>query len=363
VTLRARLSAATLVAVAVVGALVARGITDHDGPVLPLALCRAGQRIAYLPPLTGHTAFTAWQGDVLFDIAIGLAVIAYAVGAHRYRAATGRRWPVGRSLAFAAGLALLVVTLNSALAVYDMTLFSAHMLEHLLLLMVVPAFLVLGRPLTMLLETHPSGSLRRLVDRPAMSYLFAAPTAFGTYVVVIVGTHLTGFMGYVMAHPWAGQVEHVLYLVAGVQFFTAAVGNAPVRWRLSFPGRLLMVMLAMAVDAFVGIVLMQSVVPIATLAHPGWGPTMINDTHLGGALMWVVGDGLMALVPVALYIGWARHSEAKPETPGWYERARVGMFVANGAPDEGAQTDVDVDSDEEQHLAYNRWLASLNARR
>jgi putative copper resistance protein D len=358
VTTRARLSAASLVALAVAAAVVARGITHHDGPVLPLALCRAGQTLV-LARLTPSRAFTTWQGDVVYDVIAAVASVGYLVGARSYRRVTGRRWSLGATALWFVGIGLLVVTLNSAVAVYDMTLFSAHMLEHLLLLMVVPAFLVLGRPLTMLLAIHPDGRLRRLVDRPALSYVFAAPTAFASYVVVIVGTHLTGIMGYVMSHPWAGQVEHAAYLVVGVHFFTAAVGNAPVRWRLSFPGRLLMVMLAMAVDAFVGIVLMQSVIPIATLPHTGWGPTPLNDTHLGGALMWVVGDGLMALVPVALYIAWARHSEARPETPGWYERARVGLLVSRGADDD----DSDIDSDEGQHLAYNRWLASLDDRR
>jgi cytochrome c oxidase assembly factor CtaG len=355
------------VLVVAAGLLVARGITHHDGPVLPLALCRAGQRLTYLAPLNPRRFFTSWQGDGVYDVAAALAAGAYAAGARSYRRATGTRWPWRRTLAFAFGLALLVVTLNSAIAVYDMTLFSMHMLEHLLLIMVIPAFLVLGRPLTMLLETHPSGRLRALVDRPAASVVFSAPTALASYVVVLVGTHLTGIMAVVMRHPWAGQLEHAVYLVAGVQFFTAVLGNAPVRWRLSYPGRLLVVMMAMVVDAFVGIALLQAAQPIQTLAHPGWGPSAISDTHTGGALMWVVGDGLMALVPMALYVAWARHSEAQAETPGWYERARVGLLLSRdttaGAPEPAGDIDTSIDGDEEQYLAYNRWLASLDKRR
>ncbi len=361
---RAVWSVALTSAVALIGIAVARGITRHDGPVLPLALCRAGQSLAYLPPLTVHRAFAAWQGDVVYDVAVGLAAIGYLLGARAYRRSTGSRWPWPRTVAFGGGLALLVVTLNSAIAVYDMTLFSAHMLQHLLLIMVVPAFLVLGRPLTMALGIRPAGGLRRLVDRPWVGLLFAGPTAFASYTVVIVGTHLTNAMGAVMEHPWAGQLEHALYLVAGVHFFTAAVGNAPVRWRQSYPGRLLMVMAAMVIDAFVGIVLLQASVPIQTLAHPGWGPGQLADTHTGGAIMWVFGDGLMAVVPVALYIAWARHSEQVAETAGWYERARVGLLVsrgaAPGAASAGDDVDATIDSDEEQHLAYNRWLASLD---
>lgn len=363
---RAGLAVGLTVLVAAAGLLAARSIAHHGGPVLPLALCRAGQAIVFLPALSAHRAFAAWQGDVVYDVATGLAAVAYLLGARSHRRATGRRWPWQRTALFATGLAFLAVTLNSSIAVYDMTLFSAHMLEHLLLIMVVPAFLVLGRPLTMLLETHPEGRLRRLVDRPAVGMAFAAPTALAGYTAVLVGTHLTGVMDAAMQRPWAGQLEHALYLVAGIQFFAAAIGNAPVRWRLSYPGRLLVVMLAMVVDAFVGIALLQASEPIATLAHPGWGPSPLADTHLGGALMWVVGDGLMAVAPVALYLAWARHSEEQAETPGWYERARVGLLLSRDtsglAPVPAADIDTSIDSDEESYQAYNRWLASLDRR-
>jgi putative copper resistance protein D len=229
------------------------------------------------------------------------------------------------------------------------------MLQHLLLIMVIPAFLVLGRPLTMLMALSPG--VRGVATKRVWHYVFSAPTSLGVYTVVLVGSHLTGVMADVMQRPWAGQVEHAVYLVAGIQFFTAAVGNAPVAWRLSYPGRLFMVMAAMVVDAFVGIVLLQATTPIATLAHPGWGPTLLADTHLGGALMWVVGDGLMAVVPVCVYLAWSMRSEQRAENASWFERARVGRAVDRGAE---SVDDTGFDDDDAQLDAYNRWLGSLN---
>lgn len=337
------------------GALVARGIVSK-GPVLPIALCRAGQPVTFLPPLDVRRAFTSWQADGLYDTIALLAVLAYAWGARRYRRRTGTAWPWTRTAPFGVGIALLVLATNSALAVYDMTLFSAHMIQHLVLIMVIPAFLVLGRPLTLAMAL--SETVRRAAHARVWSYVFSAPVALGCYTAVLVGTHLTGLMAAVMQRPWAGQLEHALYLVVGVQFFAAAIGNAPVPWRLSYPGRLVMLMASMAVDAFVGIVLMQAVQPVATLAHPGWGPSPLGDTHLGGGLMWVVGDGLMALVPVGVYLAWSRRSDASAETSGWYERARVGQLVAHGGQEPADEAGVD--SDDAQLEAYNRWLASLH---
>lgn len=340
-----------------VAALVVRGITS-SGPVLPLALCRAGQSIDFLPPLDVRRAFLSWQADGVYDLVAALGVLVYAWGAHLYRRRTGRRWPWSRSAVFGAGIGLLVVATNSALAVYDMTLFSAHMIQHLMLIMIVPALLVLGRPLTMLMAV--SDRARDVAQARVWSYVFSAPVALGAYTATLVGTHLTGVMGEVMRRPWAGQLEHALYLVVGLQFFAAAIGNAPVPWRLSYPGRIFLVMASMAVDAFVGVVLLMSVQPIAMLAHPGWGPTPLADTHAGGAVMWVGGDGLMAIVPVAVYLAWARTSEDSAEVAGWYERARVGQMMSHGAAEPA--DDATVDGDDAQLEAYNRWLASLHQR-
>jgi putative copper resistance protein D len=341
-----------------VAALVVRGITDTGGPVLPLALCRAGQSIDFLPPLDARRAFTSWQADGVYDVVAVLGVLTYAWGARCYRVRTGERWPWSRSAVFGVGIVLLILATNSALAVYDMTLFSAHMVQHLVLIMVVPAFLVLGRPLTMLMAV--SGRAHSIAQARVWSYVFSAPVALGAYTATLVGTHLTGVMGEVMQRPWAGQLEHALYLLVGLQFFAAAIGNAPVPWRLSHPGRIFLVMASMAVDAFVGVVLLMSVQPVAMLAHPGWGPTPLADTHAGGAVMWVAGDGLMAIVPVAVYLAWARTSDESAEVAGWYERARVGQMMSHGAAE--PVDDAAIDGDEAQLEAYNRWLASLHQR-
>ncbi|MGH3743490.1 MAG: cytochrome c oxidase assembly protein, partial [Mycobacteriales bacterium] len=347
-----------LLLIVAAAALVVRGITDESGPVLPVALCRAGQSLDFLPPLDPRRAFTSWQADGVFDLVAVLGVLAYAWGARAYRRRTGDGWPWTRSAVFGAGVVLLVLATNSALAVYDMTLFSAHMLQHLVLIMVIPALLVLGRPLTMLLAL--SGTARRVAGARVWSFVFSAPIALGAYTATLVGTHLTGVMGEVMKRPWAGQLEHALYLVVGVQFFATAIGNAPVPWRLTHPGRIFLAMASMAVDTFVGIVLMMSVQPIAMLAHPGWGPTPLADTHLGGAIMWVGGDGLMMIVPIAIFAAWARNAEQAPGTSGWYERARVATMISHGAGE--PLDDATVDGDDAQLEAYNRWLASLNQR-
>lgn len=365
--------------VSIVAAAVAAHAATSSGAVLPVALCRAGQRLLLLPPLNPGRLLTSWQLDlaalaVLVPLGTTYALLVRLV---RHR---GAAWPVSRSVAFGVGITVVLLATHSSIAVYDMTLFWVHMIQHLLLIMLAPALLVLGRPLTLLTETLPPGGRRRLerilLSRP-LTLLTSPPVALATYAAVIVGTHLTGLMDTVMRHPWSGQVEHLVYLVAGLQFFLLIFGDEPIRWRLSMPGRLMLLVLSMAVDTFVGLVLLQTAHPIAMLPHPGWGPGLLSDTQAGGAVMWVGGDGLMAVLAIGLFLGWARRPEAAQSPLAWFEQVRRGLHVehaaetapsaaaaapATGPPDIGAIRDSDIDDDDAALESYNRWLASLARR-
>src|SRR5204863_516257 len=97
----------------------------------------------------------------------------------------------------------------------------------------------------------------------AVSLLTAPPVALACYTAVIVGSHLTGLMDTIMRNTIAGQVEHLVYLIAGYQFFVLIVGDEPIRWRLSTPARWGLLAVSMAVDTFTGVTLMMATTPIA----------------------------------------------------------------------------------------------------
>jgi putative copper resistance protein D len=193
--------------------------------------------------------------------------------------------------------------------------------------------------------------------------------ALATYAGVIVITHLTGLMGTIMQHPWAGQVEHLAYLITGFQFFTLVFGAEPIRWRLSVPGRLVLLAMSMAVDTFVGLVLLQSSQPIAMLGHPGWGPSALADTQAGGAIMWAGGDGLMAVLAISLFVSWAQRPDQLGLESSWFEQARRSLQAERQAGAVAPQAGVaaveapvptgDLDEDEEQWRSYNAWLKAL----
>jgi cytochrome c oxidase assembly factor CtaG len=328
------------------------------------ALYRGGGADANLrEPLMSTAFFTAWQLDAVAVAVVVVAAAAYlsAVCLVPLRS-DGRRWPIARTASFLAGLLVCVFATCGSIAVYDQVLFSAHMLGHLALVMLAPVLLVAGRPLRLtLLAARPATRLRlqRGLQGRVASLVFAAPIALAAYAVAIVGTHLTGLMDQIMKVTWAGQLEHLLYLVVGCVFFALVVGDEPIRWRLSAPARWLLLALAMAVDTFTGVILLQASTPIAMLPAE-FRVDGLGDTHTGGAIMWVGGDAIMAMVMVALVVGWLyRPDQRQADGDGFGERARRATFAEHTGVSAATVEASDMDDGDAARVAYNEWLANL----
>ncbi|WP_396230642.1 cytochrome c oxidase assembly protein, partial [Frankia sp. ACN1ag] len=196
--------AAAVVVLILVAALAAWIAQRRPGPVLPVSWCRWGQG-GTLPPLTPGRLLDTWQLDAV-ALAFLLPVTAlYLWGVARVRARhPARPWPWPRTAAFLASVAVVVLSTSSVVGVYDQTLFSIHMAQHLMLIMVAPSLFVAGRPLTLLLHStrNPLHTRARAVIRSrALGVLFSPAAAFTCYTITIVGTHLTGFMDQAMARP------------------------------------------------------------------------------------------------------------------------------------------------------------------
>jgi putative copper resistance protein D len=343
-------------------------------PVLPVSWCRYGQDDANLPPLKGMRFFTAWQLDAVAVGAVLLVAAGYLWATHRVAVRHPvRPWPLSRTALFLGGLLVIILATCSSIGVYDMSLFSVHMTQHLMLIMVAPPLLASGRPLTLLM--HAVGNpwhrrIRSAVRSVPVGIVTSPPVALAVYATTIVATHLSGLMDEIMARPWLGQAEHLLYIVAGYIFFVLVFGDEPLRWRLSMPGRLLLVAMSMAVDTFVGVVLLQTTQPIRAMHQPSWSSNLLDDTHLGGAIMWFFGDALMVVLIVLLFRAWVRRPEyARRQSHSWLERARLGTFerfagegvaMASPATRSVRSGRTDYDDDDERLAAYNAWLARLD---
>ena len=89
-----------------------------------------------------------WHPSGVPDLAAGAAALLYLCGVARIRTA----WPTRRTAAFVAGLACILIALDSGIDAYDERLLSVHMVQHMLLLLVAPLLLLSGRPVILALR-------------------------------------------------------------------------------------------------------------------------------------------------------------------------------------------------------------------
>ena len=351
-----------------------RHFAGVHGPVLPTSWCREVS-MAPLTPLAGLRWVTAWQPDWIAIAVLAAVAALYLAGVAAVRRRHRQPWSRRRTASFLAGLVVCVTATSGPIATYDMALFSAHMLGHLALVMVAPPLLVLGRPMTLTLHATRNPwhtRVKRLVRSPVAGFWFCPPVALATYATVIVGTHLTGLMDQIMSRPWAGQLEHAIYLTVGYQLFSLVLGDEPLRWRLSMPAKQLLLAVAMAVDTFTGVILLQSTTAISMVGMSPSHVDPLTETHLGGAIMWVGGDAIMALVMIVVGIAWWRQPEhRRRDRSSWIEQARRDRLASLGLPadaltateriseDTSGSVVRDVDTDGRAHEQYNAWLAHL----
>ena len=191
-----------------------------------------------------------------------------------------------RRVSGTAAAAALLVAVGPWVGTYAEVLFWVHMIQHLLLIMVVPVLL------TWATWAWPRASVLTRLPLPqgfpgARAVHGARPLlGLGLYTAVVVLTHLTGFQQVSATHRWVRAAELLVYLVAGVVFLGPLVGR---RGGLSFPLRLALLALGMGADTLTGVTLMLTSRPLAPLyasTHPGWGPDALRDQQIAGAIMW-----------------------------------------------------------------------------
>ena len=319
-----------------------------------------------LPAFGWQAVLTQWEFAPVVTAAVLVAGALYLWGAWRVgRRHPARPWPWWRTGLFLAGLAVVVIATQSGIGVYDDVLFWDHMVQHLLLIMVAPPLLVVGEPFTLLLHAsrNPLHSwAKRVIRSRVVSFLTWPPFGLVAYIVTIVGTHLTSLTGQILRNPLLHDLEHVLYLVVGYLFFRPLLGREPIRWRISYPIRILVLFLAMPVDTFTGLVLGYTTSGTYTEGpRPPGAPGPVQDVQWAGAIMWIAGDAIMFALMLLVLLAWSRERRASWGMSGWLEAARKSRFDEVVAPGGPAVARAGRGIDDDEHLAaYNAYLARLH---
>ncbi len=270
-------------------------------------------------PLTVERGIGAWSLDPVVVIGLAVAVVAY-LGAVRSvdRAHPSSPVPARRLTAWLAGLVVVAVALTSAVEVYATTLFSVHMVQHLLLTMVAAPLLALGAPVTLLLRLAPTRVRRGLIlpilhSRPLRALSFPV-VSWLIFAGVMWASHFSPLFDAALESPLVHLLEHALFLGSGLLFWWPAVGADPSPWRLKPGARIGYLALGMPQNTFLGLAIYSApgvLYPHYATIERAWGLSALADQQIAGGLMWAAGDVLFLVPLVAAIAAWLRAEEAR----------------------------------------------------
>lgn len=259
----------------------------------------------------------AWRMDPAITLPLVVTGLIYGAGVRRCRQIRGLGgFPRSRMLFFGAGLAVTYVALQGPVDDKADALFSVHMVQHMLLVMVAAPLFVLGTPVTLALRAS-SRRVRRRVLLPilhsrAVRILTKPIVCWSVFMFVLWGSHFTGVYDLAIRNDGAHALEHVAYLVSAMLFWLPVVGLDPIPSRLSHAARLFYLFLAMPQTAFLGLAIYSSdhllYQHYATVAG-ATSASALADQHLAGVVMW---EGSMVLMVPALalvLLDWMRRDE------------------------------------------------------
>ncbi|MGW6917305.1 cytochrome c oxidase assembly protein [Kitasatospora sp. NPDC054939] len=300
-----------------------------------------------LGPFSFSSVWT-WSPDWVFLIGSLVALGLYVAGAVRLHR-RGDRWPIGRTVAWAAGTGSVILVTCTGLNDYGMVLFSAHMMQHMVLSMLSPILLLLGAPITLALRAlRPTGKGRprgprellvallhstyvRVISHPA----FTIPL----FIASLYGVYFTPLFDFLMAYRLGHIFMMVHFLATGLAFFWPIMGVDPGPHRPGHVMRIIELFMGMPFHAFFGVAVMMAGSPLVTTftqegAPPG--TDLLADQKVAGGITWAFGEIPTAIVLIALVYQWmgseqrqARRRDRAEDRSGDAELAAYNAYLAS----------------------------------
>ena len=256
-----------------------------------------------LPPeLTAIRWITEWRFNWLW-VAVAIFLAVWYIRAIRKLSVRGDKWPVHRTIFFFIGLAILVWDTSAAPAIYGLVLFSAHMVNHMILTMLIPIFLVLGAPITLAMrsmESRKDGTrgpreymlamLHSKYSKVITNPIFAAMNFAGSLVIF----YFTPVFEFALRYHIGHEMMNIHFLLTGFIFTSVMIGIDPLPNRPGYPLRLVILLATMVFHAFIAVSLTgsESLLMSEWFSAVGrdWGASAIEDQQIGGLIMWGTGE-------------------------------------------------------------------------
>jgi cytochrome c oxidase assembly factor CtaG len=262
-------------------------------------------------------AHWSWDPSLIYVTVAGLMYVLGGVRRGTSRSRQTRRdgeWL--RELSFAAGLASIVIALDSPIDYYSDQLFWVHMGQHIILLTVAPPLILFGRPWPRMWQALPLGA-RTAVGRAVAGARWTAPVraiarpapAWVLFNVNMLVWHLPAAYNLTLNHQWIHDCEHALFFFTGLLFWAHVVDPGPLRQRLSWYWRAIYVAGSMVTGWVLAIILVLVDHPLYVhyadlVSRPG-GISALSDQQIAGGMMWVPGSVSYSIAILAIFARWA----------------------------------------------------------
>ena len=281
-------------------------------------LAAAGPVAAHGPaptePPTLANLLLGWTFEPLPTLAIGVALGWWLWAVRRVDAAhPSNPVPRRRTVAFVGAQVALGFALLSGIEQYDTTLFSVHMVQHILLMLVAAPLIAMSAPITLVLRVSSHETRRRWI-LPVLHSRVVRVLAFPVFGWVLFAAvmwiaHFSPLFNAALEDPFIHQLEHLLFIGTALIFWWPAVALDPAPWRMSHPGRVVHLFMEMTQNTFLAVVILN--VGTVMYAHyetvvRDWGPTPLEDQRLAAGIMWIVGDFVFIAAIMAVVFGWVR---------------------------------------------------------
>ena len=270
-------------------------------------------------PLGPHDVWRAWSFEPAVVVGLSVTAWVYLRGLRALwrSAAPGhgiRRWEAG---AFAGGWIVLLLALMSPLHRLGAVLFSAHMAQHELLMVVAAPLLVLGRPLVPLVWALPMRWRRAMGDwatagpvRGTWELLTLPLVAWTLHAIAIWLWHAPALFDATLRSELIHTLQHLSFLGTGLLFWWALLRGRS--GRLGRPAAVLYLFTTSVHTTVLGALLTFSSRPWYSLygsSTAAWGLTPVEDQQLAGLIMWVPAGLAYLIAALVIAASWLKETE------------------------------------------------------
>lgn len=272
-------------------------------------------------PHDWHELWQSWSFEPWIIGPLFVTALLYGAGVLRLWRATqpGRGIGSFELACFSCGWLTLFIAVVSPLHPWGRVLFSAHMTQHELLMLIAAPLLVLGRPVLAFLSAFPrrvAGALSRAANQPAWQAVWKTITnlfvAWAIHGVALWVWHIPSLFDATIDNELVHAFQHISFLGSALLFWWALLHG---RKRAQGYGLAVLYMFTTAMHSGLLGALLTFANSLWYSAYANttqwWGLTPVEDQQLGGLIMWVPAGLVYVLSALIFFVGWLRESEQR----------------------------------------------------